>query len=261
MRWLGFSPAALLDRLRLGRSAPEPVHAHTPEAVRARLSTRSAPSYVGDCIYGGFDGIVTTFAIVAGVAGASLSLRVTVILGVANLLADGFSMAMGDYLSAKAEDERYDELRRIEEEHVALDPDGERVEVREIFRQMGLSADLIEPATAAVTADRRRWIDLMMTGEYGLAGRGRNPRVAGAATFGAFVLFGMVPLAPYLLGLTSAFLWACGLTAVAFVLVGVLKARHAGRPVPVAAFETLAVGGSAAAIAWVIGWALSQLPI
>jgi len=76
--------------------------AHTPLAVRKRLRDKPAPSYLQDFIYGAIDGAVTTFAVVAGVEGASLDEKVVIILGGANLIADGFSMAVSNFLGSSA---------------------------------------------------------------------------------------------------------------------------------------------------------------
>ena len=82
-------------------------------AVRIAASAReehggASHAYLGDMVYGGLDGIVTTFAVVSGVAGAQLGSGIVLILGLANLFADGFSMAVGAYLSSKSEQEYYD---------------------------------------------------------------------------------------------------------------------------------------------------------
>ena len=70
--------------------------------------------YIGEFVYGGIDGSVTTFAVVAGSAGAGLDSSVIIILGFANLLADGFAMSVGSYLSNKSEKENYEKHRQIE---------------------------------------------------------------------------------------------------------------------------------------------------
>lgn len=241
------------------QTTPPLNHSHDPKDVRDRLARPPTHSYAGEFIYGGFDGTVTTFAIAAGAAGASLSPRIIIILGVANLFADGFSMAAGAYLSAKAERERYDALRRTEEEHIRRDPDGERTEVAEILRKFGVPEDVLERATGAITKDRRRWIDVMMVGEYGLASRGKSPLVAGLATFASFLVFGLVPIAPYVAALDAPFTVASIATGLAFALVGVLKARHASVPAWRSVLHSLAVGGGAASLAWAVGWGLSRL--
>ncbi|MEM8854200.1 MAG: VIT1/CCC1 transporter family protein [Pseudomonadota bacterium] len=234
-------------------------HSHDPEAVRKRLAEPTRRSYTGDWIYGGFDGTVTTFAVVAGVAGAALSPKITLILGVANLVADGFSMAAGAYLSTKADSERYAALRQTEVRHVETDPEGETVEVREILRRTGVPEDVLEAATSAITANKRRWIDFMMAGEYGLTDGGRHPWLAGAATFTAFSLFGLVPLIPFIAGVANAFLIASAMTGLAFMLIGAMKARYANRPVLPAILESLAVGTAAATLAYAAGHVLSSL--
>src|SRR5688572_12463591 len=87
-------------------------HQHTPEDIARRLLAGPRSSHIRDFIYGGIDGTVTTFAVVSGVVGAGLASETVIILGCANLLADGFSMAASNYLGTKTE---HDEKKRIEE--------------------------------------------------------------------------------------------------------------------------------------------------
>ena len=86
--------------------------AHTPEAVRERLLAAPRHSYLRDFVYGSVDGAVTTFAIVSGVAGAGLPGRVVIILGLANVAADGFSMAASNFLGTRAERQLLEQARR-----------------------------------------------------------------------------------------------------------------------------------------------------
>ena len=76
---------------------------HTPAAIRRRLRASAEHSHLRDFVFGAMDGTVTTFAVVAGVAGAGLPSGIAIVLGTANLLADGFSMAAGNYLSTKTD--------------------------------------------------------------------------------------------------------------------------------------------------------------
>lgn len=246
-------------RARPAVPAPGEPHDHDRASIRARLRAPIRQSYATELIYGGFDGTVTTFAVVAGVEGASLAAGITLILGLANLFADGFSMAAGAYLSARAEEERYATLREFERRSVADNPEGERREAVEILSRMGVSEPALSAAADAVTADESRWIDLMMQGEYGLGELNRSPRLAALATFGAFLVFGMVPLLPYLLGYGEAFHVAAAMTGVSFVGLGLLKARHGGRAILPSVVETLAVGIGAAAVAWGVGHLLAGL--
>ena len=101
-------------------------HEHTHEAIRQRLAAGPTRSYLRDWVYGGIDGIVTTFAIVSGVVGARLSPHIILILGSASLLADGLAMAAGDYLATRSEDEELHFAEAVERRHIETCPEGER---------------------------------------------------------------------------------------------------------------------------------------
>jgi VIT1/CCC1 family predicted Fe2+/Mn2+ transporter len=228
-------------------------HAHTREAIRERLAAGPQHSYLRDFVYGGIDGAVTTFAIVSGVVGAELSPRVILILGTANLLADGLSMAAGNYLATRAEHEEVHHAETIERRHIAVSPKGERAEVREIFRQRGIEGELLDRVTDAITADRDRWVHTMLRDEYGLPASIRSPWRAAASTFAAFLVCGLVPLIPFVMGLGSAFGTAAAATGVVFAAIGAIKSRWSPRPWWRSGLETLAVGGGAAVVAYLIG--------
>ena len=138
-------------------------HRHDPAAIAARLARGARPNYLRDWVYGGIDGAVTTFAIVAGVVGAALSANIVIILGLANLIADGVSMAAGNYSATKTEHDELERTREMEHRHIAMDPDGEREEVRQIFRAKGFEGETLDRAVEAITADRERWISTMVT--------------------------------------------------------------------------------------------------
>jgi len=237
---------------------------HTPEAIRQRLDAGPAHSYLRDFIYGAIDGAVTTFAVVAGVAGAGLSPAVVLILGAANLLADGFSMAASNYLGVRAEEDMRRKARRREAEHIRRFPQGEREEIRQIFARKGFEGEALEQAVDVITSDIDRWIDTMLQDELGLSLEGVSPVKAAAATFVAFALVGAVPLLSYVVnlvwpGAVDAFVVSAALTGAAFVLVGLAKGLFVEGRALVSALETLLVGGAAAAIAYGVGVALGGL--
>ncbi len=229
-------------------------HSHAPDAIRARISDPPGRGVLRDMIYGGIDGSVTTFAIVAGVAGAALSPFIIVALGLANVLADGFAMAAGNYSATKSELDNAQRLRRVEEAHIDRDPEGERAEVREILRQKGLDGEVLEQATEAITARRSTWIDLMLEGEYGLAPVDPHPLRAAWATFAAFLVAGMVPLLPFILGMgEGAFTWSAVMTLIVFFAIGAAKSLWSLAPWWRSGIETLLIGGAAAAMAYGVG--------
>lgn len=257
-----------MNRVRTGRSSradPELGGQHTTEAIRRRLSVPPPVSYLRDFVYGAIDGVVTTFAIVAGAAGANLSDEVIVILGVANLFADGLSMAVSNYLGIRAESQQRALARSEEERHVALIPEGEREEVRQLFAAKGFAGEDLDRVVEVITDDRDRWVDTMMTEELGYGIEVGNPLHAAAATFAAFVVVGALPLIVFLIDLITPgsvadpFAWSTGLTAVAFFGVGSLKARVVEQPWWRSGIETLAVGGAAAAAAFLVGVALEGI--
>ncbi len=228
-------------------------HGHSVEEIATRIGAPPGRGVLRDVVYGAIDGSVTTFAIVAGVAGAGLSPFVIVALGLANVLADGFSMAAGNYSGTKAELDNIRRIRAVEERHIARNPEGERREVREILSQKGLSGAVLEDATQAITADRETWIGLMLEGEYGLGGVDPHPMRAALATFGAFLVAGMVPLLPFLFALPGAFALSAWMTMGVFFAIGALKSHWSLAPWWRSGTETLLIGGLAAAIAFGVG--------
>ena len=228
-------------------------HGHTPQEIAKRIRAPDGSGVLKDAVYGAIDGAVTTFAIVAGVAGAGLSPFVIVALGIANVLADGFSMAAANYSGTKAELDNTRRLRDVEERHIREYPEGEKLEVREILAKKGLSGPVLDEATEAITQNRENWIALMLEGEYGLAAVDPRPEKAAATTFLAFLAAGIIPLLPFLLGFREAFAVSVVMTMVTFFAIGALKSFWSLTPWWRSAGETLLIGGLAAAIAFFVG--------
>ena len=234
-------------------------HEHTVEAIGERLAAGPGHNYLRDWIYGGIDGSVTTFAIVTGVIGAKLSPGVILILGFANLLADGFSMAASNFLGTKTEHDDIKHIEAIEQRHIDLAPEGEREEVRQIFRGKGFKGHDLERVVELITADRQRWVRTMLTEEYGLPYEARSPWLAAVSTFSAFIVCGLVPLVPFLLGAAEPFWLSILLTGVVFFAIGSVKSRWSTESWWRSGFSTLLVGAIAAALAYAVGIALRDL--
>ncbi|MEC3861987.1 VIT1/CCC1 transporter family protein [Mesobacterium sp. TK19101] len=232
---------------------PLPEHGHSQAEVERRIGAPQGRGYLRDIVYGAIDGSVTTFAIVAGVAGAGLSPLVIVALGLANVLADGFSMAAGNYSGTKAELDDIRRLRQVEERHIRLDPDGERREVRQILRMKGLSGQALEDATDQICANTETWVQTMLEGEYGLSAVDPHPMRAALATFGAFLVAGMIPLLPFILSVPDALRWSTLMTGVTFFAIGAYKSHWSLAPWWRSGLESLAIGGVAAGLAYGVG--------
>lgn len=238
---------------------------HTPEQIRLRLQAQTTHSYLRDFVYGAIDGIVTTFAVVSGVAGAGLSTKVIIILGMANLVGDGFSMAASNYLGTKTEEELRRKARRIEEQHIADYPEGEREEIRQIFASKGFEGEQLEHVVEVITADHKRWVDTMIVEEHGLVLEGPSAMRAAITTLLAFVVIGFLPLAAFAGGLIITggiphpYLVSTVLTCIAFFAVGAAKSWFVDESWLRAGVETLLIGSGAAALAYAAGVIMGQL--
>ena len=219
--------------------------------------------YISEFVYGGIDGAVTTFAVVAGSVGAGLSTQTIVILGFANLIADGFSMAVGAYLSAKTEDENYN--KALKQEYWEIDhlPEIERQEIREIYQKKGFEGELLEQVVDKICEAKDRWVDDMMRMELEMMPTDKKPLSIGWMTFISFNAVGFVPLVVYVSNLIwdfsgQLFAWSSILTAIAFMGIGYLKAKVTHQSLLRSMGETLLLGVIAAVLAYVAGDLLAE---
>ena len=234
-------------------------HEHSPDAIRKRLDSGPTHNYLRDWIYGGIDGAVTTLAVVTGVAGAQLSPWIILALGFANLFADGFSMAASNYLGTKAEHDDWRRLEQIENRHIELAPEGEQEEVRQIYARKGFAGHDLTRVVEFVTADRDRWVQTMLTEEYGLPHAVRSPWIAALSTFAAFLVCGLVPLVPYLIGTEHSLAISVVLRGIVFVAIGSIKSSWSTSSWWHSGLTTLLVGAIAAALAYTTGLLVSGL--
>ena len=239
--------------------------AHDPAAIAQAVHGKPeehgglGSEYLGEIVYGGLDGIITTFAVVSGVAGAELGTGVILIMGLANLFADGFSMATGAYLSNKSEQEFYDKERARESWEVENYPQGEKAELHELYLASGYSEQEAGQLVEIITGDNERWVDAMMIDELGLMRDERKPLLNALATLLAFILFGSTPLIIYLLELLVEvpagirFPLSLGLSGAALFGLGAAKVRVTHQNPLRSGIEMLLVGGLAAGVAYVVG--------
>ena len=244
-----------------------------PEASRKAHQSGVAPElhqtghgqYIKSFVYGGLDGTITTFAVVAGVAGANLSASVVLILGVANLIADGISMAFGDYLSTKAENEYMAMERTRETWETHNYPDGEKREMVEIYIGKGIPEPDAKALVDILSKHKKAWIDIMMVEELGLVENRESPIKNALVTFSSFIFFGSIPILIYVVArfipffAANTFITACVITGLALFILGTLKIYFTRQPWYRAGLEMLLLGGFATTAAYIVGILLGGL--
>jgi len=234
---------------------------HKKDVISQRIDEHKHHRFLGDAVLGGVDGVVTTFAIVAGAVGGGFPGIVVVVLGFANLLADGFSMAVSNFLKARSDLEEVENARKQEERHVRDIPEGEREEIRQIYAKKGLEGEVLEKVVEGITRDRHVWVDTMLSEEHGLQVEPPSPWGAASATFAAFLFAGLFPLLPFIFPIVQSsyrFLLSAVITAVVFISVGIIKGIVLNRSLFYSGLTTLLTGGGAAAIAFLVGYLLRQ---
>jgi VIT1/CCC1 family predicted Fe2+/Mn2+ transporter len=225
------------------------------EHLSSEIHGRALGPYITPIVYGGNDGIVTTFAVVAGTIGAGLPGYIVIILGLANLFADGCSMAAGAFLSLRSERDRYDKIRKEELQEIEDHPDLEREEVRIAFQKKGITGGDLDTIVRTLTADKDVWADTMMVEEHGMTpDDDAKPWLHSLVTLLSFVFFGSIPLLPYIIPVFDQnFLLATTSTFVAMVLLGTLRSYVTQERLIRGAAEVVCVGMGASAIAFIIG--------
>jgi len=240
---------------------------HAPDEIRNALERHKTESgaYLGEMVYGALDGIVTTFAVVAGVQGAGLSSGVVLILGFANLIGDGLSMGVGGYLSKKSQKEFARSERKRETWEIENYPAGEKEEIKEIYRKKGFSGADLDRAVEIISSDRENWVNIMMQEELGIMEENKPPLKSGLLTFISFVIAGFIPLLFFILALAIpglkqySFLMSLILTGLTLFGVGSMRVLLTGIRWWRSGLEMLFVGGLAAFGAYLIGYFLQNL--
>ena len=225
--------------------------------------------YIGDFVYGANDGIVTTFAVVAGAAGASLPASVIVILGFANLLADGISMGASNFLGERSEQDYAKAQREKEEWEIDHLRPLEIEEIREIYEKKGFKGDDLDRVVKIITSGRKVWVDTMMIEELGIIEDPDNdPKKHAFASFTAFVVAGFIPLVPYLVPVSPLifpniqnpnFILASIVGALTLFTVGALRSSLTTISWFSGGTQMLLVGSLAAAVAYFVGAFLERI--
>jgi len=232
------------------------------EHLRREHRKTAFSEYLREIVYGGNDGIVTTFAVVAGFAGAqanpatsAVPIISVLLFGLANLLADGLSMGLGSFLSLRADQDVYRSEKAKESHEIAHEPDSEFAETIEILKRKQFSP---QDARALATIYRRNphyWTEFMMKDELEMPNpENEKPIFIALSTFISFVSFGFIPLIPFVLQFEAEhFITSILFTATALLLLGFLRAGVTKQRPFRGIFETLFVGGISASVAYGVG--------
>ena len=233
---------------------------HSPETLsiepHVEPHSRQFGPIIHDIVYGGNDGIVTTFAVVAGTVGAGLPPYVIIILGLANLVGDGISMAAGAFLSLKSELDAYKRTRAEEAQEIEDHAEVERLEVEVAFAKQGVQGEDLKQLTRILTSNRELWVETMMREEHGLMREASGrPVLHSFVTFSSFLFFGALPLLPYFLGFGGGHQFAIALISVlaALTILGVTRSLVTRQRLIIGTFEVLLVGCVSTGVAYIIG--------
>ncbi len=222
--------------------------------------------YLGEFVYGGIDGSVTTFAVVAGAVGAGLDSAIIIILGFANLLADGFSMSVGAYLSTKSELDNYDKHWKMEARNIEQFPEQEKERLQQIYRDKGFDESQINNMVETITSNHELWVDTKMKEGLCMMPEQKSPVAMGGVTYLSFVLIGLIPLMVYVWDYiwgfpADLFMASCVLTSLGFIFIGFLKTYVTETSAIKGIIETLTLGAIAAIVAYVVGDVLENIII
>lgn len=219
--------------------------------------------YLKPIVYGGNDGIVTTFAIVAGFAGAGADgvagvwALAVLVFGLANLFADAVSMGLGEFLSARSAADLHAARRTAIDDRIRQNPAAAEGDLRAILHQRGLPPDAAAEAARAVIGTPEAAAALILAWGENLPDPAQdNPAANGVATTLSFMVFGILPLVPYLLRPADqlSLQMSVGFSLLALFALGVLRWRATGGSALRAVAETMLVGSICGGVAFGVGW-------
>lgn len=219
-------------------------------------------TYLKEIVYGGNDGIVTTFAVVAGFAGAQSSDMTTIpllsvlVFGFANLFADATSMALGNFLSNRSEKDVYAREKARELSEIRNNTAEEEQETRAILIERGFTSEQAEQLVKIYKTNESYWVSFMMNDELEMPNPEKeNDILMALATFLSFLIFGLIPLIPYVLirDTPNVFLFSLTTTAIALTALGIFRWKVTHQHIVRSLSETLLLGGLAALIAYFVG--------
>lgn len=250
----------------LSGNMPALKKAHSPEVIRHAIHEEKHVKgfNLPEVILGGQDGLVNVLGIILGVAVATASKDIVIVAGLAAAFAESISMAAVAYTSKIAEADYYQseyERERYEIEHF---PEGEKQEIRELYRKYGFKGELLEKVTETITANKEVWLKVMMDEELRLEPVDRKTALTRGVIVGISAVIGsFIPLTPFFFLSTATAVWVgIVFSAVTLFLVGYYKAKKTiGRQFVKQGIEMMLIGMVSAFIGFLIGSLLKVNPV
>jgi VIT1/CCC1 family predicted Fe2+/Mn2+ transporter len=204
-------------------------------------------------VFGAVDGLVTNTSLIAGLGGGGVSAHTVILTGVAALVAGAFSMGTGEYVSVTNQNELVYAEVAVERKMHARFPAAERAELADTFRGYGADPETAAKMADAVSRDPDTALRVHTRQELGVDPFDLpSPVLAGVSSLIAFSVGALIPLVPYLAGL-SALAAALGVAAVALVVGGMVVGHLTGRPIVRSGLRQLALGGLAVGVTFAVG--------
>lgn len=212
--------------------------------------------YMRDIILGVNDGLVSTFLLVSGVVGGGLTSTDVLLTGVAGALAGMISMAIGEYLATKSQEEVFDAELALEAHHHIEHRDIERQQLREMLAEHGMSGDDLDTVVDIIDSDDAVMLSMHKALEFGIVDEERRSPFAAALTSGLLFLGGAIPpVLPFaFIGNPSTALIVSGvLTGIGLFGVGVVKTIQTRKNPYLSGAENLALGFAGGVVAYGVG--------
>jgi vacuolar iron transporter family protein len=209
-------------------------------------------------VFGLMDGLVSNFALVAGIAGADVSAHYVAVGGLAGLVGGAFSMATGEYVSVQSQNEAIQAELDVERSELRDNSGAELQELVDLYISRGVEPELAAEVSRQLSLDPEQALEIHAREELGIdPGALPKPWVASASSFGSFAVGALMPLLPYLFGLRALWLSAV-LALTSLFAAGAVSARFTARSWRFSGARQLLLGVLAAAVAYGIGHAFGQ---
>jgi VIT1/CCC1 family predicted Fe2+/Mn2+ transporter len=232
------------------------LRANIPNRPPYRPHVGESRPYLRDMVLGVNDGLVSIFLLVAGLVGGQLGSSQVLLGGLVGSLAGAVSMALGEYLATKSQDEVWEAELALEDEHIRHYREEETAQLYDLLGQFGIDGDDLEEAVRIFSATDQRLIRAMAVLEFGVVeSERRSPIRAGLLSGGMFLLGAAVPILPFFFDLLPHYglFWSFGLTFLGLFGVGWSKTLITHTSVVRSGLENMLIAGAGAVLAWWVG--------